>query len=424
MRLKAASLLITALCVTAGHAKAQFIQYTQPGGPEERPEDRQERVEREMASASRRLGPVRIDPLASLRNVAYVRNLFGSEGTTTSDVTATLGVGLNAYLRTGPKVVWVAKVLPEYVWWQERVEERRLNQRYGLTAYGFFNHLTLEATASREELLQILTPEVPQPANGRQDRVGLTAELKPTGHVSTYVTATESWQESLAGDSTDPRLRALDLLDRRERVGRAGVRWRPREGYMVGAGIERSEVNFENPLFDASNTGTAPVVEALIDRRRLFVQLDVAARSLEARSPDSRFVAFDGVTGTLTVSVQPREHLEFMAYTNRNLVYSLSPAYPYLDDRRRGLAVEVGFKESLAVRFFGELGSNEYVASSPDVPERTDDLSSFGGALRFDLPGSVQVMFRVVRSEFKADAPAADRSYTSGGISVTLGGIF
>ena len=423
MRLKAASLVIAALFVIAGHAKAQFVQYTQPGGPEERPEDRQERVQREMESARYRLGPVRIAPRAGLRNVAYVRNLFDSGGTTTSDLTATLGAGLRAYLRTGPKVVWVAQALPEYVWWRKRSEERRLNQRYGLNAYGFFNHLTLEAVAEREELLQILTPEVPQPANGRRDRVGLTAELKPTGHLSLFATATEGWQKSLAGDAADPRLRALDLLDRQERVGRAGVRWRPRAGYMMGAGVERSEVEFEHPLFDASNAGTAPVVEAVIDRRRLFLQLDAAARSLEARS-GSRFVPFDGVTGGLTVAVQPRQHLELMAYTNRNLVYSLSPIYPYLDDRRRGLAVEVGLKEHLSLRVYGELGSNDFVAPSPDVPDRHDNLSSLGGSLRFDLPGSIQVVFQAVRSEFDAEAPGADRTYTSGGVSVTLGGIF
>lgn len=421
MRSRIAPFFFAALLVAAGGAKAQFVQYTQPGGPEDRPEDRRERLEREMEEAPHRLGPARIAPAFGLRDMAYVRNLFASEGEADSDLTATLAGGFRAYLRTGPKAVWVAHALPEYVWWRERSEERRLNQRFGITGYGFFNHLTVELAAERDEQQQIQSPEVPRPASGRSDRARITAELKPTGHFSVFATASQSRIESLADDSEDPLVRGLSLLDRDERVARTGVRWTPREGWMVGVGTERSDVEFHDPLLDASSSGTAPVLEAMIDRRRFFLQLDLAARSLEART-GSRFVDFEGTTGSLAVSIRPRQRLEFWAYANRNLVYSLSLAYPYLDDRRHGLAVEVGLGETLALRVFGETGVNDYVAGSFDVPDRRDDLTSFGGSLRVDLPGSVDMGVRVVRTEFDSDLPGADRTLTTGGLSVTLGG--
>src|SRR6185436_16755606 len=86
------------LFLLAGSAKGQFLLFTPPGGPEGRPETTKERLEREISEAPHHLGPVRIAPLVGFRDVAYVRDLFADGTRTRSDVTATVGAGLRAYL--------------------------------------------------------------------------------------------------------------------------------------------------------------------------------------------------------------------------------------------------------------------------------------------------------------------------------------
>lgn len=423
MCLRAASFFIAAILLIAGSAKAQFAQYTPPGGPEDRPEDRKERLEREIEEARYRLGPVRVDPVLSFRDVVYVRDLFASEGPATSDVTATAGAGFRAYLRTGRKVTWIGHVVPEYVWWRKQENARRLNQRFGLTSLGFFNRLTLEALAQRDEQQQIVSPEVPRLIHSRGDRAGVDAELKASGALYVFASASRTEVDNLVDEEDDPRVRALGLLDHGESLARLGVRWRPRSGWTVGLGVERSVVDFESQALDNSNSGTAPVLEVVLDRRRFLIQADVAARSLEARQ-GSRFVPFDGVTGGASVTYEPGQRLGISLYGSRNLVYSLSLNYPYLDDHRLGLALSMGLGRSANFRFFQEIGYDDYVPSLPTLPDQRDDLSAYGGSFRWILPGpgTAYLTLQAVRFEFDSNLPGADRSYTTGGITISLGG--
>ncbi|HEY4590640.1 MAG TPA: hypothetical protein VII86_15545, partial [Thermoanaerobaculia bacterium] len=133
---RASLTLILCLVALSGadRAGAQSIfEYTPPGGPEEKPESRQQELEHQVETARYHLGPVRVAPWATLRDIAYVRSLFTSSGVEQpADVTATVGAGFRAYLPNGAKATWIAQVLPEYVWWQKEVERRQLNGRYFL----------------------------------------------------------------------------------------------------------------------------------------------------------------------------------------------------------------------------------------------------------------------------------------------------
>ena len=402
-------------------AQAQFPQYTLPGGPEQRPESREDRLRREMAQARYHLGPVRIAPVAGFKNFAYVRNLFASEGEAASDVTLTVGAGFRAYLRTGPKMVWIADALPEYVWWRKRTGSRRLDSNFAVEGLGFFNRLTLDVAARRTEAQQIVTPEVPQPVNAGSDQAQVDAELRLFGTLFPFATARWGRMNNLLDDLRDPRLQSLSLLDRREKTERAGVRWRPSADLTVGIGAERSQVDFDREAVDSSNSGTAPTLDVLYSRRRFFFQTELAERSLSARE-GSRFVDFDGVTGSAAVSVRMGNRVEAWTYASRNLVYSLSSDYPYLDDRRLGVSVTMEITHDAGLRLFAETGSNDYVLFNPAAPRRRDDVKSFGGSLQVALPGAINLLVQAVRTRFDSNLPGAGRTYTSGGLSLTLGG--
>jgi hypothetical protein len=408
------------LFVTAGRAWAQFNQYTPHGGPQERPESRKERLEREVEEARFRLGPLRIDPWIGLRDASYFRGFFSNQEDAPSDFTATLGAGLRTYLRTGRKVVWTGQALPEYVWWSGDGDRSRINGRYGLGLHAFFNRLTVEATAERQQEQQILTPELPQPGSARADNGRLQAELWVTRAFTVFADTGVSRVRYLDSEEIEaPLAERLDLLDREETVTRAGVRWRPREGWMLGLGAERSQVDFESDPLDRSNEGTAPVAEAIFDRPKLFIQADLAARSLAARQ-GARFVDFDGITGTAAVSLRPRWRTDLWLYGSRNLVYSLEPAFAYLDDRRLGAALSSRLGGRTVSRVFVETGQEDYTAFDPAAPPREDDLFSYGGTMTFRIGGPVALTLQAVRTEFDSNLPGSDRAYTYVGTQLNL----
>jgi len=411
---------IVLVLVSAEMANAQFNQYTPPGGPLERPTTREERLKLEMKAARYHLGPILLAPEAGIKDVAYVRDLIATDDGPPPDVTATVSAGFRSYLHTGPKVVWVGRFLPEYVWWSRRNDSRHLNLSYGVEGLGFFNRLFVGVAAQRSEHQEILTPEVPALASSHSDLLQATAEARWTSAFSSFVTVTEDRQKGLVDELDDSRLREISLLDRTDQVVRGGVRWRPRPGWTLGLGAERSQADFDRRERDSSNSGTAPVLEAVIERHRFFFQADVASRSLSARE-GSRFIAFDGVTGNVGLSIRPRPTLEVWGYGSRNLVYSLSPSYPYLDDRRLGLSVVLSSGRRLISRIYGETGTNDYTAFTPATPDRRDTVRSFGGSIRFQVSERVILIAGVTRSRFESNLPGNGRSFTSGGLSVRFG---
>lgn len=410
------------LFLLAGSAKGQFLQFTPPGGPETRPETVEERLEREINEAPYRLGPMRIAPLVGFRDVAYVRDFFASGDRVRSDITATVGAGFRGYLRTGRKVTWIAQVLPEYVWWHERTDARRLNVSGGVETILLLNRLTIDAAASRVEQQGIITPELPELINSSTDLGRIDAELELTAQLRPFVSARWVRQEGLVDDRVDdPAVQLVALLDREDRVLRGGLHWYPRTGWIIGLGVERSEVDFDRSLLDSSNRGTSPVLELEIDRPHFFFAADLAARSLTA-TEGSRFVDYDGVTGNLSLNLVPRQSFQFWLYANRELIYSLSPDYPYLQDQRVGLSLGLHLGSRVFFRTFFETGDNEYTAFSPTAPERTDDLIAYGGSLRFSITETLVLSLQATRLELDSPLPGNDRSYTSGGLTLTLRG--
>lgn len=416
-------LCLTAFFLKANNSRAQsLLHYTPPGGPEEKPESRREELERQIEAARYRLGPVRVAPWLALRDLAYVRSLFASgQELQPNDLTATAGAGFRAYLRNGSKATWTAQVLPEYVWWQKQARRRQLNGRYLLGYSGYFNHLTVEFQAGRQQQQQIVTPEVPVPVSSRNDGGELLAELRLDRSLSLFAAVSVNRQNNLVDDLRDPLTGDLRRLDREDRAERLGVRWRPERRWLIGLAGEHTESDFTHRgAFDRSNSGDAPVVEARFRGNHLSFQAEAADRSLTARR-GADLVPFHGVTGSASVTLGgERQRAAATLYTSRDLVYSLSPLYPYFTDQRLGASLTVGLGQRTRGRFFVEEGRNDYTAFSAAAPRRREDVSSYGGTLSFELRRSLRLGIEGLRSHYNANLPGESRTYTSVGATITL----
>ncbi|HVG10262.1 MAG TPA: hypothetical protein VNM67_21340 [Thermoanaerobaculia bacterium] len=425
--------------LAASPAAAQLSQYTAPGTLLQRSTSKKEQMEQALENARWHWGPFRLSPWFAIRDAAYVSDAFsGSSGGPTSqveedpDFTISLGAGLQGYVPFGSKTFVTFDILPQYVWWQEQEERRRLNGYYGAGLFAFFNRLNAEATVRRAEEQGVLTPEFEQRIHSRQDRVAGTLELEITPAIFVFAAAEAFELDTLTEDlGGDPRLPPFQQLDRQERVLRGGLEYRSGDRLRLGAGVERSEAEFslEESGRDRSNSGTAPIVEAAYTGPRIQLDGGLAFRSLEPE-PGSEFVPFDETTGRIRASWTPRWRLSYTLYGTRGLDYSLDESYSHFTEDRLGLAISSRVGRASSVNLFAETGVHDYAISElagPAVLPREDDFTAYGTSIRLQLEDRVRLTFGVARTELESDLPGVDRSLTVFQTSVEIsafGGAF
>jgi hypothetical protein len=416
----AASVLAVLAVALAAPARGQFQQYVTPGGPQARLDNKREALEKAAEEARFHLGPIRLSPRFSLRDGSWIDEASGPG--TPSDYSLTVGGGVRAYLRAGGKVMLTAHALPEYVYWQDLADRRRINQRFGTAFYGYWNRMSLEVEAVRRDEQGIITPELLQPLSAREDRLEATTEILVGASTAVFVQGSVSEHSSLVErDEPSAAARRLSVLDRREEVARAGLRLHRKGGLSLGLGVEGSKVEFAAGALDRSNSGTAPVFEARLDRKQFFVSGEVAARSLHA-SQGSSFVDYDRVTGGFEIGGRTPKRSEGNVYVNRNMVYSVFPDYSYLTDDRLGAALLVRLGWRTSTRFYVERGQDDYTAFAASTPRRQDDLTSYGASIQLGLGRAGGFTVRAGRTRFDSNLPGFDRTVTTVSASVTWGG--
>ncbi len=403
--------LVLALLM-ARSASAQFAQYTAPGSLGERGLSLEGHIKQAVDEARWTLGPFRLDPWATVKDFAFIDNVFAdTSGNEVSDLTATAGIGLRGYLRTGPKVIWAVHALPEYVYWQDQSERRRWNGRYGGGLFAYFNRLKIEATVQQTQVQDVVTAEFEQRITSDQLRLQLNTEVELSGALSIYADLYNLDTKNLTQDLSDSRIPELQRLDREEQVINAGVRWRPRTQIAFSLGFEDSQVNFTDPTFSRANSGTAPFFGVEYDRDTLFVRANVALRDLKADNT-TNFPDFNDPTGNLLVELAPSDRLSVQVYGQSGLVYSLSNDYAYFTDQRFGAGVNLDFGRRLSLRAFAEAGTLDYQRLSAAAPDRQDDLTTVGASIEFDLLRSLQLGIGIFRTDYDSNIDLFDRTVT------------
>ncbi|MCP4658041.1 MAG: hypothetical protein GY856_21740 [bacterium] len=398
-------LLVVSGWLVAAAASAQFVQYTTPGTHLQPPEATQERLDAAMESARWRLGRLLLHPWLELRDVGYIDR---SARTDKSVLTATVGAGLRAYLPAGSRWTWAAHVLPEYVWYDDRDEQQRLNGRYGVGLFGNYGRIGLELTAARVEEARFFSREFEERVNVRDDRGAVSLQVDLGRGISLFGLASLLRVRFL--DLSDESLPPLELTDRDEEILRAGVRMELPRGWVIGLGVEQSQVDFEVTDSPRSNSGTSPVVELRFDGSDFTFRSDVAWRSLESDSPTDPW-KYDSTSGHALAAWRPVPPVELELYGRRNPVYSYTATSTYFEDTTLGVGVRSSLGRLANIRLFAEQGRDDYVAFAPGTPERRDDFDTLGGELGWKL-GPLTLLVRGSETQYDSNQSQFDRTVT------------
>ena len=403
----AALILVTS---TAGAQGSRSSQYQPPGSIAERPGDDQERLESEMDDSLWQVGPFRLNPWIGITRAAFVTNTFATTDTEPqeNDFTITLGAGVTGIVPFGEKVFLTLEAIPQYVFWLNQTDRKTSNQWYGTRLYGFYNRLYLEGGVSRRDAVRVVSSEFEQETNTRIDLAEALAEVRFAGAFHLFTGAARRDISTLEAE-TDPRLANFSRIDRDENVLRAGLRYRPRDSILVGAGIESGKTEFAPTARELSNSGQYPFLEVLYEAPEFFVTADVSFLDLEPDGPTSEFVPISDPTWTFQLTTNPGWRFDYTPYARTHLFYAVDEGYTIYMRSRYGLRVGAILVERWNATVFVETGADDYQRVDPSVPNRKDDVVSWGLNFTFDVSKRFDLTFGYTITNYSSSLPENDR---------------
>jgi hypothetical protein len=402
------------LCVVAllgpAAARAQFVQYIAPGSLAEQAESRKEAAERAMEAARWRVGPLRLAPSFELKNLGYLDNVYGTETDVTSDYTATVAVGLSAYLPVGQRFLIGAFAVPEYDWWRYEESRRGWREQYGASMFGTFSGVTLEVDGSRVSHQGYASSQLETPVTIRGDRGAVSLEVPLFGRLAAFGAAQEDRSRYDFGAGASTLNEQFHGLDRTERFVRGGLRYYLRADTSIGFGYEESRTDFEREIADRSNRGTAPLVELQYRRGGLGFSAVAAFWTVEPVARSS-FRKVDQTTGEGRLAVGSGSRSRWSLYGARALSYTVDTTYGgYSVMDRGGLAWTFPLGWRLDVQVFGEVGRDHYVAAALAGVRREDDVRSWGAQIGMRLGRQSRWVVMATRSSYDSNVGGESRS--------------
>lgn len=404
-------------CAVAFIALPARAQFQDDHVPRERTIPLREAITLEREHA-RKAGPLYVTPQFGVTNFGYNNNVFAAaEGERQGDYTATVFGGARFLVPFSTKVFLRGDALPEYTWYRKFDQLSQFGGRYDASLLALFNRLSLEAGGDTQKRVIPLSTEIERPVESRTNTGSAKAEIDLFSRLSVFGSGAKRTvrYDGLSGDAVQP-----EALDRDDSVARGGLRYRVSSFFDLSAAVEKTRSEFEVDR-DRDNQTSAVIVGLFYDRPRTFVNLSVGNRKGESLH-DSPFPDYSEITGSYYVTHELGAPIALEFYGNRAAINSVFLANPYFIETRNGLGLRFDVGRRLAVRTFGELGSNRYpvdVLAGDQIVRRTDDVSSIGGGVSVRLFRDLFLNVTAADTKYDSNLPGFDRSTFL--LSTTLG---
>lgn len=396
-------LVVWLFCLLAIPSHAQFSGYFAPGEQLFEAPLSLQTLQTAMEAARWRLGPLRLAPYFALRNLQYLDNVYGTAQGKVADFSAAVASGLLGYVPFGRKAMLAGYGVPEYVWWRKLENRRVWNGEYGAAALFQGSRVRFLGRLADHRRAVYPSFDLLQPINGRESLALGEAELRVAGRFWVFAASEERRYRFRRGEL--PReMGSLRELERNQRASRAGLRWRPREGVVLGAAYGKVEVTFPYATVDRGAEGSGLVVGA--DWEGKSVRGHVAAErfSLEPQ-PGSAFPAFRGTTWRYDLGNQTDRRILWGFYGSRRLSFALAGA-AYATVRREGVRLGARLAPGSTLLLFAEQGRESW------VPPTRSPVDVRAAGFQLNLPLAGELGFSLQASREVRDQNQAELSVT------------
>lgn len=394
--------------------------------PRQRTLPRSEEIRLQFEDSRYHLGPLSLQPVFGLRDLGYDNNVFGTSDGQVSDWRTTVSAGGRLILPIAPKVYLLAKLLPEYTWYQKTSSLRSFGGDYGASALGLFNQLTIEGGANVSRVIHPVSSELVQSARSRRTDLFGKAEVDIFHRLSVFGSAQsqrQRYQDPAAGTA-----QALDVrpLERNESAIRSGVRYRYSSFLDFSVAVERTTTKFLTQT-DRDNTSGAVILGVHYERPRTFLNLSIGSRRGQSNSSSGAFPSYRATTGSYYASHQFATPALIDAYGRRGVTYGLFLDNPYFFETINGAGITVPVGQRFAVRGFGEIGTNHYpvaVLAAGTRVVRNDDMRAVGGGIAVRLYRTLVVAAVATSTKYDSNIPNFIRSVVRLTTTVSFRGDF
>ncbi len=398
-------------------AAAQNANFVTPGSSNRSVDipEKQQILDR-VDEAPWRTGIFRFSPWLGIRDASLVTGTRIGDGTEdTEDFTATIGAGLRGYIRTGDNVLIAGHVLPEYTWWADDEDRRRLNGRYGLGIFVFLNRLDIELSHRIREQQTFFSPEVRRltPVGESISRALFTVELGSRFNVALRGTRIEATSEEDDG----PFAGFLSQLDRTEETIQALIGYNAPRGWHFALGIEDRSADFDSNARPLSNRSDGIRFEAGLTGNRFDGLLELSFTDIEPDGVSGVREASE-TTGALEGIWTLTERSALFTYARRTLNYSISGGASYFIGERFGLRWQASLPK-VGFGLWAESGDDTFSSLLGSDFERVDDVVSLGAEVNISLR-AIQLRLEFSHSDYSSPIADLDRDVTTLGFSVQI----
>lgn len=355
----------------------------------------QESWESVVNKAPLRLGPLRLFPALSLRNVGYDDNIY-FDSAPKSDFTGTFSPELKAYLPVGGTILFSASENPEYSAYARDASRRAFTNSVGVgVKMLLLSRFVLTGDYSDYAHRRRLSSEVGSLVTdlGRTWTAGLYYETaRQTAIGLTFFRGHLTYESFLSDPEGLPLSQALN---RTEAGGRAEIYYRAfYQGYLF-LGFGQTDYRFQSPDMGWRNSSARQAGLGVRFPVGGSIEGTLSLGYKELRPRDGGGAVFSGFIGNANLSAR-LGRFAFRGRFGRDNVFSTFADVLYFIDFGGGLGASLYLTDFLRFDYDFDAGTSDY----PDSPVSADAPAGAGTAGRRDrrTTHSAGIVVRVFRT--------------------------
>jgi hypothetical protein len=317
------SLAVFVICVSTINA------HTISDVPQEKKSKQEKSLPPLAYSADVKIGPFRIEPFISIKNMGYDSNILYSATEATADYTATPSAGLKSIVLLGRKGYLSLDGELGYLWFYQTKSQNFLNKYANAHLEASLSRFSLYAEEAFADVRDRYGNEIDFRTTHTTNSATVGLLYEPSRKTSLEVSLSQALLK-YDSEATFREYNLSEILNHQRIIGTVTFGYQMLPKTKGNIELKYGEYNFENPASELNSLSYEVLAGAEFDPSA-FIQgtFKLGYKNLVFSSPDIK--DFSGLTGSASLKYRFSEHLSFLFNYDRNAYYSYFARY-YISD--------------------------------------------------------------------------------------------